>query len=119
MVKSTIHARILFWAGKEVADDYIIVRDVTCFFHRGVLRLEFPSFIQWPVYFHGRDLIGNLDTKTKEQFKNKKTDYKFVADVLMVKEGTDKYREMFSRGFYHYNPHRAKPDSVLAVKITK
>jgi|ERR1044072_1648059 hypothetical protein len=119
MADSTIQARKQFWAGKEVGDNYMIVKGLTGYFRRGVMRLEFPTFAQWSVYFNGRDLIGNLDTKTKEQFKKKKTDYKFVADVLMVREGSDKYREMFTRGFYYYNPHRAKPDSMLAVKIIK
>ena len=119
MADSNIQARKHFWAGKEVGDNYVIIKYTFCVFYRGFLRIDIDKVSNWSIFFNGKDLLGNLDTKTKEQFKKKRTGYTFWADVLMVKKNTEKYEQMFNRGYYHYNSHRIKPDSVLAVKIIK
>lgn len=59
---------------------------------------------------------GNLDKRSIDKFKKIK---KAICDVLIVKSGSELANRMGLNynGFYHFNPHRLSPDSILAFRI--
>jgi hypothetical protein len=107
-----------FWLGEPVVGDYIIKEKVNC-----VMDTTRPKCVIFvgigQSFFNGGDLKGSLDARSKLQTKSMRNGHKFVADVMMVRPGSPTWQERFTRGFYHYNPHRATSDSILAFKICR
>lgn len=64
--------------------------------------------------FGGGEIAGFLDRRSKTALK--RMSWPYLCKLLVIKPNTMMYIVFLEGGFYHFNPQRKKPDSVISFK---
>lgn len=105
-----------FWTNTLIPEDLEYVKVVN---DKKITKSKSINTFSWEVesygkVFGGSEIGGFLDRKSKAELK--RFSWPYNCCLLVLKPSSMIYEVLLSHGFYHFNPHRSIPDSVIAFK---